>query len=208
MTKVAEGGYVPLVLASLVYRVMYVWHRGMEAINQRIAQYQLPIVDFIANLAEEGTVRVPGTAVFFTRAIHDTPPIIRWYVKQNRVLRKQVVALTISIESVPYVGLDKRITIEELAPEFWRVVTHYGFMQRVDCPRLMKLVQTKIPQLDVDDLTYFVGLETIVARTDGKGLPRWQEMLFAYMERNAAHVTDYFRLPANQVVELGRQIAL
>ena len=109
---------------------------------------------------------------------------------------------------MPYVGVDHRITVEELAPDFWRVVTHYGFMQRVDCTQLLKRVQAKIPQLDIDDLTYFVGLETIVARTDGKGLPRWQEMLFAFMERNAAHVTDYFRLPANQVVELGRQIAL
>ena len=98
MTKVAEGGYVPLLLAALVYGVMYVWHAGMEALGQRVAQYRLPIADFVASLAEQGTVRVPGTAVFFTRAIHDTPPIIRWYVRHNRALRRQVVALTITVE--------------------------------------------------------------------------------------------------------------
>jgi KUP system potassium uptake protein len=28
------------------------------------------------------------------------------------------------------------------------------------------------------------------------------------MERNASHVTDYFNLPSDQVVEIGRQIAI
>ncbi len=207
MMKVAEGGYVPLLLAALVYGIMYVWHSGIDALNKRTATYRLPISDFIASLETDKIPRVPGTAVFFTRVTEETPPIIRWYVKQNRALRRQVVALTIKIESVPYIRAEKRIQVEQLAPDFWRVVTHYGFMQRVDCPRLLKNIQKQIPTLDVDDLTYFVGLESIVARPDGKGLPRWQEMLFSFMERNAAHVTDYFHLPTNQVVELGRQVA-
>jgi len=28
------------------------------------------------------------------------------------------------------------------------------------------------------------------------------------MVRNASHVTDYFRLPSKQVVEIGRQISI
>ncbi len=208
MLKVAEGGYVPLLLAALVYTIMYVWHRGIVAITQRLAQNPVPIAGFFEQLAAEGVARVPGTAVFFTRAPHDTPPIILWYVKHNRCLRQQVVALTVSVESVPYIGVEQRVSVEELAPQFWRVVAHYGFMQRIDISRLLKHVQTKLPALDLNDLTYFVGIETIIARQDRKGLPRWQEMLFAVMERNAAHVTDYFRLPADKVFEIGRQIAV
>ena len=62
--------------------------------------------------------------------------------------------------------------------------------------------------IDLADVTYFVGHETVTARRDGKGLPHWQEGVFAAMERNAVHVTDYFRLPPDQVVEIGRQIAI
>jgi hypothetical protein len=36
----------------------------------------------------------------------------------------------------------------------------------------------------------------------------WQEEIFAAMVRNASHVTDYFRLPSRQVVEIGRQISI
>ncbi|MGH6680640.1 MAG: KUP/HAK/KT family potassium transporter [Bradyrhizobium sp.] len=57
-------------------------------------------------------------------------------------------------------------------------------------------------------LTYYVGHETVIGREDGKGLPGWQEQIFAAMERNSQHVSDFFRLPNDQVVEIGRQVAI
>ena len=62
--------------------------------------------------------------------------------------------------------------------------------------------------LDLADVTYYVGHETVTRRQDGKGLPAWMEALFAAMERNAIHVTDFFNLPTDQVVEIGRQISI
>ena len=62
--------------------------------------------------------------------------------------------------------------------------------------------------VDLDDVTYYVGHETVVSRDDGKGLPVWQERWFALMERNAIHVSDFFSLPTDQVVEIGRQISI
>ena len=58
------------------------------------------------------------------------------------------------------------------------------------------------------DVTYYVGHETVIHRLDGKGLPRVIESMFAYLQRNSAHVSDYFRLPPDSVVELGREIAI
>ena len=98
MIKIGEGGYVPLLLAAVVYLIMYVWHRGIAAITQCISQNSVPIAVFVDQLAAERVARVPGTAVFFTRALHDTPPIILWYVEHNRCLRQQIVALTVTVE--------------------------------------------------------------------------------------------------------------
>jgi KUP system potassium uptake protein len=53
-----------------------------------------------------------------------------------------------------------------------------------------------------------VGRETVVSHAKGQALPKWQESLFAAMERNADQVTDFFRLPVDQVVEIGRQVAI
>jgi KUP system potassium uptake protein len=48
----------------------------------------------------------------------------------------------------------------------------------------------------------------VIGRDDGMGMPGWQERFFAVMERNAVHVSDFFSLPSDQVVEIGRQIAI
>ena len=79
-------------------------------------------------------------------------------------------------------------------------------MQRPDIPRLLEQARQNGCEAQLDDVTYYVGHEHILHRQRGAALPRWQEALFASMARNASHVTDYFRLPSEQVVEIGRQI--
>jgi KUP system potassium uptake protein len=81
-------------------------------------------------------------------------------------------------------------------------------MERPDIPRLLAQLKEGGCTIDLSDITYFVGHETVTRREDGRGLPRWQEQLFALMERNASHVTEYFNLPSDQVVEIGRLISI
>jgi KUP system potassium uptake protein len=206
--KIAEGGYVPLALAGAVYLIMWIWHRGAAAITARIHENLIPIDTFVAKMKEERVPRVPGTAVFLTRAMHDTPPLLAWHVRHNRALQEHVLIITTQIESVPWIADEKRANLAREAPGFWRAAVRYGFMERPDTPRLLAQLKERGCTIDLADVTYYVGHETVTRRQDGGGLPRWQEGLFAFMERNASHVTDYFNLPSDQVVEIGRQIAI
>jgi KUP system potassium uptake protein len=208
LLKIEEGGYVPLVLATVIFAVMYIWHRGMSAISERIAEDPIPIDAFMAKLAADRVARPPGTAVFLTRSLKDTPPVVAWYVGHARALQEQVVAVTVETSSTPWVAEDSRFSIAEVAPGFWRAVAHYGFMERPDVPHLLKEFSAKGCTIDLSDVTYFVGLETIVPRENGKGPPRWLVVLFAAMHRNAAHVTDVFNFPRDLVIEIGRQVAI
>jgi KUP system potassium uptake protein len=162
----------------------------------------------MAKLEQDRVPRVPGTAVFLTRAMRDTPPVLVWHVRHNRALQQHVLAVTTLTESVPWIAGEMRVTFTQAAPNFWRAIAHYGFMERPDIPRLLRQLEKRGCTIDLADVTYFVGHETVTRRQDGKGLPRWQEALFAFMERNAAHVTDFFNLPGEQVVEIGRQISI
>ncbi len=81
-------------------------------------------------------------------------------------------------------------------------------MERPNIPALLKTAHARGCNIDLDDITYYVGHETVISRNDRKGLPRWFEAIFAAMQRNSAHVADYFRLPSDAVVEIGRQIAI
>jgi KUP system potassium uptake protein len=109
---------------------------------------------------------------------------------------------------VPWLNTDERIKVEEAAPNFWRAEARFGFMERPHIPELLTASKSLGCTVDLDDVTYYVGHETVIRRDDGKGLPAWQETLFAVMERNAVHVSDFFSLPTDQVVEIGRQISI
>jgi len=114
----------------------------------------------------------------------------------------------VEIQSVPWVAPRNRLTIEKVAENFWRAEAHYGFMERPHIPELLTTSKSLGCTVDLDDITYYVGRETVVRREDGMGLPAWQEELFALMERNAVHVSDFFSLPSDQVVEIGRLVAI
>jgi KUP system potassium uptake protein len=206
--KIFDGGYVPLVLAAIVYGVMYIWHRGIAAVSERLHENSVPIEMFLTKISDAKIPRVPGTAVFLTRTIRDTPPVLAWHLRHNRALHEHVIALTVLTESAPFIDDDDRFTVTEIAPGFWRVLARYGFMERPDIPHLLDQLEPRGCPVKVSDVTYFVGHETVLRRGDRKGLPHWVEALFAAMERNSSHVTEYFRLPPDQVVEIGRQIAI
>ena len=89
-----------------------------------------------------------------------------------------------------------------------RVTAHYGFLERPDVARLVASLAKRGCFVDLEDASYYVGLETVVPREDGHGLPRWLVMIYAALHRNAAHVSDAFNFPRDRVVELGRQIAI
>jgi KUP system potassium uptake protein len=208
LTKIAEGGYVPLLLAVSVYAVMWIWHRGAAAISARIREALIPVPEFMRDIQSRKIPRVPGTAVFLTRTEQDTPPVMVWHVKHNRSLHEHVFVLRIEILSAPWLAARERINLTEVAPNFWRATAYYGFMERPHIPDLLMTSRSLGCTVDLADITYYVGHETVVSREDGHGLPAWQERVFALMERNAIHVSDFFSLPSDQVVEIGRQISI
>jgi KUP system potassium uptake protein len=131
-----------------------------------------------------------------------------WHVKHNRALHEHLFLLRVEIQSVPWVSSRNRVSIEEVAANFWRADARFGFMERPHIPELLTASKALGCTIDLDDVTYYVGHETVVSREDGKGLPIWQERIFTVMERNAVHVSDFFSLPTDQVVEIGRQVSI
>ncbi|MGA8322714.1 MAG: KUP/HAK/KT family potassium transporter [Xanthobacteraceae bacterium] len=206
--KIAEGGYVPLLLAGLVYGAMLIWHRGSVAVANNLEQTPVPVAKFLDDVKARNIPRVPGTAVFLTRTSNGVPPVMLWHLRQNRALHEHVLVLRVLTESRPRVHWPDLMTIAKEGENFWRVTTHFGFLQRPDIPRLMHQATQRGCEIGLDDVVYYVGHEIILHKERGSALPHWQEALFAAMLRNASHVTDYFRLPSEQVVEIGRQISI
>ena len=209
LLKLMDGGWVPLVLAIIVYVVMQVWHRGIAAIGKVLGATKRPIDPFFDGLEADKVARIDGTAVFLTRTRTELPPLLTWHVRQNRCLYKDVLFVTITTALVPRVTGADRLKVEELRPNVWRATIRSGFMERLSLDELLPALRDAGCGVDLEKVVYYVGHETIVRGQPGKRL-LWgvTERLFAFLERNQAHLTDVLGLPSDRVVEIGRHIEL
>ena len=208
LVKVAQGGYVPLLLAALVYGIMLIWHRGSIKVAQRLGEQIITVDEFMRWIKSQNIPRVPGTAVFLTRTARDAPPVMIWHVKHNRALQENLFVLNAVTESIPWIKNSERLLVTEVQPNYWRATARFGFMEKPDIPAVLKQACLQNHSLKLGDVVYYVGHGTIVPRDDGRGLPKWQEALYIAMERNSVHVSDFFRLPNDSVVLIGRQVVI
>jgi KUP system potassium uptake protein len=206
--KLFDGGYVPLLLASLVYLIMWVWHNGVAAMAAALDDKIVSVPELFAELDKLRIPRVPGTAVFLTRAASGVPSVLVWHVRQNRVLREKVIILQIAIEQVPWVGEEDRLIITNTGPQLWRATARFGFMERPDIPACVNACAPATGAVDLADVTYYIGHETLVEREGARKIMAWYRQMFAFMVRNSARASNYFRLPADQTVEIGRTVAI
>ena len=207
VVKVAQGGYVPLLLATLVYGIMLIWHRGSVKVAQRRGEPIIPVDEFMRSIKSQNVPRVSGIGVFLTRTARDTPPVMIWHVKHNRALQENVFVLNTVTALIPWVKNSERLLVTEVHPNYWRATARFGFMERSDIPAAIKQACLR-NSLNLDDVVYYVGHGTIVPSEDARGPAKWLEALYIAMERNSVHVSDHFRLPYDSVVLIGRRIAI
>ena len=206
LMKIREGGWIPLAFGGLIFLVMTTWHRGIQAIQQSFVQKPESTRTFLAQMQK--VVRVPGTAVFFSRSDYAIPAVLVRHVKQIKALQETVVSLTIHFEEYPRVPLSRRAEVEQIADGFWHITLHFGFTEVPSVATALTCAKDQGCPLNLDDAVYFAAHDDVVRRAEPPRLAAWRRMPFAVMYRNAVRTPDRFDLPADQFLEVGRQIAL
>jgi KUP system potassium uptake protein len=213
--KLMDGGYVPVLVAGALFGVMLVWRRGRQLLGNALRGIGEPIEHFLSTVDERVHCRVPGTAVFLTSSPASTPATLLHHVRRNKVLHETVLLLKVVTEHVPRVPPDEALEIEPLPTGFFRVQLHTGFMQSPSVPDVLRRHRERFcaaciggpRDVDFDDVTYYLGRETLLATGAGR-MSSFVEGLFAFLSRNAASATAYFGVPPERVVELGIQLDL
>jgi KUP system potassium uptake protein len=207
LLKILDGGWVTLAVAALLFTLMTTWRTGRQLLGARLTARAIPLEDFVAQVTTQAPTRVPGTAVFMTAQPRGTPPALAHNLRYNKILHQHVIVLMVTTAQRPHVGSDDRATIQALGNGIYNVRIQYGFMEDPDVPDALRLAREKGVEMDPDDLTYFLGRETILV-TPEPGMAMWRERLFVLMARNAVRATGFFRLPPERVVELGVQVEM
>ncbi|MDN3918968.1 potassium transporter Kup [Pelomonas sp. PFR6] len=205
--KFVDGGWFPLAFALALFALMSTWARGRELLLASIRREGLELQPFVAGLVDSGAARAQRWAVYPVANPDTVPQALLHNLKHNQVLHEANVILTVVFHERPWLGEAERVELEALAPGFWRVSLHFGFMDPPDVPRALALCEARGLRLPIFETSYFLSRETVVP-TDGSGMARWRERLFAAMSRNAVGAADFFRLPDNAVVELGTRVQI
>ncbi|THD55056.1 MAG: potassium transporter Kup [Bradyrhizobium sp.] len=205
LMKVFEGGFVPLVVAAVIFFLIWTWRRGRALMMQTLERDTLPLASFIKQI--HGKSRVPGTAVYMTSRTDVVPVPLLHNLKHNKVIHQRIVLLHVVTGNAPYIAADQRIQVTHLLDDFHSVVIHYGFMEQPDIPQALEACGSEQLRFDLMDTSFFVGRLTIVPAAAPR-MSRIRIRLFEAMHRNALAATEFFRIPPNRVIELGGQIEL
>ena len=164
--------------------------------------------EFFRRLRESRVPRVPGTAIFLTRFVTTIPFLITEHVAQMRALSETVIALTVKFEEIPRVAPRERIELAKLAEGFWHITMHFGFVQVPDIPAALRQAKSRGCPIDLEDAIYFGGRDAVVCSKRRGWLVRARLRLFTLMFRNSVRAVDLFNIPAENFVEVGRQIEI
>lgn len=207
MTKLGDGGWLPLVSGLIIYWLMQTWQRGRASVMARLLRDQKPVRDFLDDLKRDPPVRVSGTAIFLDPKASGIPRALLNNIKFNRVMHEQVVLLTVVTREQPRITGTKRLTVTPVCDGVVRVVAQVGFMEKPNIVAILREAEQYGVRCEPEYTTYFLSREELLAgqRSD---LPPLRRKAFMQMARSAQVIADYYGLPPNRVIEIGTRLEI
>lgn len=205
--KIPAGGWFPLLTGAVALTLMLCWRKGRSVAFERRDENAVELPDFIASLSLPGApIRIGSTAIYLTKQTNVVPAALAQNVKHNGVVHERVVFLKVTTDRSPRVREEARIKIDVLTSGFQLVELIFGFAEKPDVMAALKVHQLEL-DFDPDTASFFIGRETPVPSLRPELRP-WEERLYAFMTRNAVSASDYFRISAPRVVELGTRVEM
>ncbi len=202
-TKILHGGWFPLVLGALIFVLLTTWRRGSALLADDRSRLDLAMDDCVVSVAS-GVARVPGTAVYLNSDPDRVPGALLHGLKHFKVLHERVLFTHIDFVETPYVSVADRLTVRELGQGIHDVRVRFGFREEPNLPEALKALRMHGLELEEIATTYVVARSNL---SNGPGrLRAWRAALFVAMSRQADDAGSWFRLPPNQVVELGTRV--
>jgi KUP system potassium uptake protein len=208
LIKLKDGGWYPLLIGVICFTCLMTWYKGRKLLRDRIVNESIPLEPFVAGLLAHPPHRVEGTGIFLTAHIDYVPVAMLHNLKHNRVLHERVFFLKLSIWDVPYVSDEERLTLKDMGGQVYLVRSVHGFKETPDINKVLAQIEAQYQlKFDLMETSFFLARDTVVS-SKFPGMALWRQRLFAWMFQNAAKPSDFFKIPANRVVELGAKIEI
>ena len=207
LTKLEDGGWLPLASGLIFYWFMQTWQAGRASMMARLLRDQKPVRDFLEDLKRDPPVRVAGTAIFLDAKASGIPRALLNNIKFNRVIHERVVLLTVVNREQPRIAEGKRLTVTPVCEGIIRVVAQVGFMEKPNILEILRNAEAYGVPYEPEATTYFLSREELI-RGQRSDLPPLRRRAFMQMARSAQVIADYYGLPPGRVVEIGTRLEI
>jgi KUP system potassium uptake protein len=207
LTKLEDGGWLPLASGLIFYWFMQTWQAGRASMMARLLRDQKPVRDFLEDLKRDPPVRVAGTAIFLDAKASGIPRALLNNIKFNRVIHERVVLLTVVNREQPRIAEGKRLTVTPVCEGIIRVVAQVGFMEKPNILEILRNAEAYGVPYEPEVTTYFLSREELI-RGQRSDLPPLRRRAFMQMARSAQVIADYYGLPPGRVVEIGTRLEI
>jgi KUP system potassium uptake protein len=209
LLKIADGGWLPLLIALVLFTVMLTWRLGVTAIKAARPLPEATAGQFLRDLADNVVPRNSvETIVFLSGGQQRVSRLIVDYAQLAGSLPHNIVELSVVFEHVPRVPWPSCHVVHVIDDRFWHLEARFGFFEIPDLQRSLREARGLTAGIDLDNVTFIATRDLVVYKRGSSLFRRWRVGLFAFLYRNAAKTIDRFILPPKQVIEIGREIEL
>jgi KUP system potassium uptake protein len=207
LTKLLEGGFVPVLMSALLVLMMRTWVRGSHSLNEQMYHDHTTMEALLKRIRHEPVKRVDGAAVYLTASTQYAPSALLHNLKHNGVLHARNFLLTLVFEQRPYVPDAERVRVEPVAADFTRVFMAFGYMEPPNVTHGLLLLRERGVELPLMSTSFFISRRNVVPSARF-GMPLWRDRIYIAMTNYASDAVEYFHLPRSRVVELGVQMTV
>ncbi len=201
--KIPHGGWFPLAVGIGIFVVLTTWHTGHRLVVERIRQTRVPLDSFVEAIPDDRVRRVPHAAVYLHSAAAITPQALLTRYLDAGVLHERIYVAHVVTADVPSVPRANQVTCRALGHGIDHVAIEFGYRDRPDIPGAL----ATLDEFDPEHTKYFLSKTTVLV-TGRSTLARWRSQLYAFLDRNASGLVDYYNLPPDRVVEVGTHVEL
>lgn len=212
--KIPTGGWLPLAVAVVLFLIITTWIKGRQMLTDYQDEKRILFEDLETELTKNPPATVPGTAIYLTRNFHGVPQVFMHNFEHNHVLHEHIIVLTIVTKDEPYVDEGHRVKIRGYGKnrQFYRIKLFFGFQQPQDVRRALELCSEALKEqcgliIEPKKVSFFVGREFITFRNRSP-MPRWLRPLARFLFQNSSSAIEFFKIPADRVIELGMRVEL
>jgi KUP system potassium uptake protein len=204
--KLVHGGYMPMLIGATIILLMMTWMKGIHLLNNKLKKDSIELQGLLESLERRPPARVAGAAVFMQTDMKYAPSALMHNLKHNRVLHDKLVFVSIKTVQQPRWEED-RVTVTQAPLGAYMVAAKFGYMEQPDVPAVLRACAAHGLDIDPRQASYFLG-RRVIRMSAHSSMPFWQQRIFIMLANQSARAIEFFRIPADRVVELGMQMSV